>query len=115
MSEDEDFNLGPIDYSRVVAPPLYKCAGCGVHGIKLWRKYGTFDPSILCAKCACKEQKRVAVQIIHGEMFVDEDRTDQIGWRVPAVPTKEGDNFWGYTSVPNEACAWWDALPLDPK
>ena len=29
---------------------------------------------------------------------------------VPAVPDEEG-NFWGYTSVPEERCKWWEELP----
>lgn len=38
-------------------------------------------------------------------------RTDTIGWRVPAVPTEDGEGFWGYSSVPPEGVAWWRALP----
>lgn len=37
--------------------------------------------------------------------------TDQIGWRVPAVPTEEGDTYWGYTSVPEPGVQWWRLLP----
>ena len=29
---------------------------------------------------------------------------------VPAVPDEYGD-FWGYTSVPEEYCNWWEELP----
>lgn len=29
---------------------------------------------------------------------------------VPACPDEDG-NFWGYTSVPDEVCKWWDELP----
>ena len=35
----------------------------------------------------------------------------QIGWSVPAVPTKDG-SFWGYTSVPQSGVDWWSSLPL---
>ena len=35
-----------------------------------------------------------------------------IGWLVPAVPTEEGNTFWGYTSVPYQGVYWWDNLPL---
>lgn len=41
----------------------------------------------------------------------DRERTDQIGWRIPAVPTEENDTFWGYTSVPEPGCIWWRNLP----
>lgn len=36
---------------------------------------------------------------------------DKIGERVPAVPTKEGNTFWGYSSVPPAGCEWWYRLP----
>lgn len=29
---------------------------------------------------------------------------------VPACPDEDGD-FWGYTSVPEEFCKWWNELP----
>lgn len=29
---------------------------------------------------------------------------------VPACPDEDG-KFWGYTSVPEEVCEWWDELP----
>jgi len=29
---------------------------------------------------------------------------------IPAVPDKKGE-YWGYTSVPEEGCKWWDKLP----
>jgi hypothetical protein len=35
---------------------------------------------------------------------------DQIGWLIPAAPTKEFDSFWGYTSVPQDMCEWWYSL-----
>ncbi len=38
---------------------------------------------------------------------------DQIGWLVPAVPTKEGDTYWGYTSVPQAGVKWWERLPIN--
>lgn len=41
-------------------------------------------------------------------------RCDQIGWLVPAVPTEEGDTYWGYTSVPQPGCDWWRDLPTFP-
>ncbi len=41
----------------------------------------------------------------------EKERTDQIGWRIPAVPTEDGHSFWGYTSVPQSGCNWWYKLP----
>lgn len=29
---------------------------------------------------------------------------------IPACPDEDG-NFWGYTSVPEENCKWWEELP----
>ena len=86
-------------------PADYTCAGCGVHGVKLWREYQTaaVHNSLSCGDCAAKSQGRE----------VDLSEGDQIGWRVPAVPTLDPDApWWGYTSVPAEGCAWWKALPL---
>lgn len=45
------------------------------------------------------------------EVRSERERTVQIGWLVPAVPTEEGDTFWGYTSVPDAGCEWWYRLP----
>jgi len=44
----------------------------------------------------------------------DEERHDSIGWLTPAVPTPEGDTYWGRCSTPDDACAWWYALPYSP-
>lgn len=105
----------PVDYSKIVTPPNYVCGKCGASGVKLWRDYQTFleHQSLLCATCAAKEQKKDISDIDkdglrnsgHGS------RTDQIGWRVPAVPTEENDTYWGYTSVPPAGCEWWRKLP----
>ena len=86
-------------------PVDYTCAGCGAHGVKLWREYQTFAErtSLLCGDCTAKDQKRP----------LDLSDGDQCGRRVPAVPTLNPDApWWGYTSVPAEGCAWWKALPL---
>lgn len=97
--------------------------------------------SLLCADCSCKEQaashdKHGSGQTYSvdqgegGEVWVttlyDKERDprlyqfyggssrdgDQIGWRVPAVPTENGTTYWGYTSVPPDGVAWWNRLPL---
>jgi hypothetical protein len=48
------------------------------------------------------------------ETKTERERTDQIGWRIPAVPTEANDTFWGYTSVPEAGCKWWNRLPTLP-
>ena len=82
----------------------YECGECGASGVKLWRQYQTFldHQELFCQVCAEADQ---------GKLLADGYSTDQIGWLVPAVPTAEGDTFWGYTSVPEDRCIWWRALP----
>lgn len=111
--------LGQCDYASSEVPRGYRCIECGKKGVKLWRDaYVTMDiQSLECAACALYNQEQ--------DGPVDEDgrrtdkhgmETDQIGWRVPAVPTEDGRAFWGYTSVPDEGVAWWRRLPTDlPK
>lgn len=146
-------NFGKVDYKEPVTPPGYKCAKCGVTGVKLWRDYQKFlnYQSLLCLKCACEEQEKIRTPTEDGaalytdtihhwfrtdnmpaghwhgydpakgpppeavETKSEKERTDQIGWRVPAVPTQEGDTFWGYTSVPEDGCDWWRKLPVAQK
>lgn len=89
----------------------YQCTGCGVEGRKLWRQYSTLHIHLLCAECACKDQGKENTVGADGRRETDMGRTDQIGNLVPAVPWKEQDLFWGYTSVPQEDVDWWRALP----
>lgn len=119
--------MGSVDYTSSVPPAQYHCGKCGVLGVKLWRDYNTFldHQSLLCADCACTEQNSradkvfavepradggVEVRIDAGEEY--QDYGDQIGWRIPAVPTADGSTFWGYTSVPADGVSWWKRLPL---
>lgn len=110
----------PVNYSSKETPPSYKCGGCGAGGCKLWRDYQcSLDyQTLLCAKCAAEEQKKNISDIDKdgkrgGE--IPGYRTDQIGWRIPAVPTKRNDTFWGYTSVPRDGVRWWRRLPTLPS
>jgi hypothetical protein len=100
----------------------YKCSKCGAKNCKLWREYQTFanQTELMCAPCAAKDQKKDISSIdVDGmrlcEIIGHGQRTDQIGWMVPAVPTVEGDTFWGYTSVPDDRCEWWRKLPTLPE
>jgi len=83
----------------------YKCGICGAIGVKLWRKYQTTldNQTLACLSCSENEQGKKM-----------KPGSDQIGWRIPAVPTDDGDSFWGYTSVPQEGVDWWKALPDAP-
>lgn len=99
-------------YLRGTTPANYVCGECGVTGVKLWREYQTMNPDLCCARCAAKLQKKNIDGIdSDGRRPDDCGRTDQIGWFVPAVPTEEGDTYWGYTSVPQPGCDWWRKLP----
>lgn len=88
-----------------VIPADYLCGHCGAEGVKLWRKSATREPvetqPLLCGDCTAKEQDHP----------LDLSESDQCWGRCPAIPDLRG-GWWGYTSVPAEGCAWWDALPL---
>lgn len=108
-------DYGPVDYRSNIPPKEYCCDKCKKHGCKLWREYNTFlnQQTLVCCDCAAKEQKKDIASIDAEGRWQDDlgMRTDQIGWRIPAVPTAEGDTFWGYTSVPMDGVAWWRRLP----
>jgi hypothetical protein len=102
----------------------YICSGCGATGVKLWRDYSTFANHIelKCAECATPAQVAYEAKNYNdgnrdalGALDIDGVFTfrsgDQLGGLVPAVPTAEGDTFWGYSSVPDEEVEWWLALP----
>ncbi len=94
----------------------YACARCGAAYCKLWRQSNTCADSVrlLCVDCAGKDQKRDVSDVDAEGKVADPDlgmRCDQIGWLVPAVPTPDGETFWGYTSVPEEGVVWWKGLP----
>lgn len=91
------------------SPEHYRCGECKATGVKLWREYNTFLDSqhLYCRACAVKDQGKGPKQL---EEY-DQMGCDQIGWLVPAIPTREGDTFWGYSSVPQGLCHWWYSLP----
>jgi hypothetical protein len=110
-------NFGTVDYAGG-APSAYRCTTCGAHGCKLWREYQTCADytELVCCDCAGKSQKKDVSDIDEdGRTSFDpefpEMRHSSIGWRVPAIPTVEGDTFWGFTSSPDEAVDWWRRLP----
>ena len=54
-------------------------------------------------------------QIMTDQLIVDlsdvsESYTSGETTMLPASPTEDG-GFWGYTSVPEEVCEWWENLP----
>lgn len=120
-------SMEPFKYSDFTVPPQYHCGKCGAHGVKLWREYQTFleNQTLMCAACACEEQsnKERTFSITQDEKgHVSVTRTpdpygiqggDQIGWRIPAVPTEDGQTYWGYCSIGSGGVAWWERLPLE--
>ena len=116
--EDRDIKTpGRTDYSSTATPAGYVCATCGACGVKLWRLYQTYltHQELACAVCAAAAEgcsitdidadgKRTATSAYHTPN--PRRRTDQIGWRMPAVPTEAGETYWGYTSVPAAGVAW---------
>ncbi len=107
--------LGPVSYGGG-APTRYRCTSCGVHGVKLWREYQTIArvTTLECATCAIKSQKKTGTvdeNALWDDPTMPGRKTDQIGWRIPAVPTEDGSTFWGYSSVPGAAVVWWKRLP----
>ncbi|MDD5649781.1 MAG: hypothetical protein PHF86_05075 [Candidatus Nanoarchaeia archaeon] len=110
-------SFGKTNYAQATTPPGYKCT-CGATNCKLWREYQTFlnHQTLACAPCAAKEQQKdISTLNEKGLRQSDTGLTDNIGWRIPAVPTEEGDTFWGYTSVPLDGVIWWQNLPTLPS
>jgi len=109
--------MDEFKYSGGLPPKQYKCSECGNAGVKLWRQYNTLAcfVRLLCADCA-KADQGVDYEIAEDGMHEGDDLmgpTDTIEWLVPAVPTEDGYTYWGYTSVPQAGCDWWDKrLPL---
>lgn len=71
----------------------------------------TYRPTRRQRRCTARRglRGRRGARRVPAEMTIG--RTDQIGWRVPAVPTEDGSTFWGYTSVPDAGVRWWRDLP----
>lgn len=106
--------LGNIDYEKNTPPRGYRCTVCDVHGCKLWRQYQTMACYIelVCCDCAAADQDKDIADIDEsGKYSSDYGRGDQIGSMIPAVPTQDGETYWGYTSVPPDGCDWWNKLP----
>ena len=102
------------DYRLSAVPRDYACDRCGVTDCKLWRAFNDGAVELRCCDCAASEAdppKDVSAIDDTGRVRVDDMLTDQIGWYVPAVPSESGASYWGYTTVPANAVAWWRRLP----
>lgn len=92
--------LKSFSYSNTSVPEGYCCSECGKSGVRLYREYQTFmgNQVLRCELCAKQNQ---------GERSSGKHA---IGWLVAAVPTEDGETFWGYTSVPLAGISWWESL-----
>lgn len=106
-------------YASGTVPADYKCGTCGATGCKLWREYSTFldHQTLECCDCAGKSQSKDVSHIASDGSISHEfaGQVYSIGWRVLAVPTEDGDTYWGYTSIPESGLVWWRALPTRAK
>jgi hypothetical protein len=108
--------LGPFSYDSLDAPNGYACMKCGAHGVRLWRDYNCFveHQTLTCFPCTLeiREVQRGDDPYKIGRPYTPDSH--EIKGQVAAVPTEEGDSFWGYTSVPTAGCAWWVSLRPEP-
>lgn len=107
-------DFGVVDYSKNTTPKGYICSKCGTTNVKLWRQYQTFlnHIELMCVKCAGESEEKDVSSIDDDGKINSEigGKTDQIGWLIPAVPTEDGQSFWGYSSVPQDGVNWWKNL-----
>jgi hypothetical protein len=103
------------DVTNNFSSPAYVCACCNAAGVKLWRIYGYSD-NLRCCDCSALEQScdigSLDQQGLRWSNLI-RDLTDQIGGRIPAVPTgmTAGDSHWSYGKIPEAAYQQWQALP----
>jgi hypothetical protein len=100
LSERDGRVAGERRESMVKEMTEYRCGACGAAGVKLFRLYQQAG-TLLCLPCSEKEQGKEPGS-------TNLEVTDQIGWRVPAVPC--GETFWGYMNIPEQGFSWWYAL-----
>ncbi|MCK9154715.1 MAG: hypothetical protein M0P12_01225 [Paludibacteraceae bacterium] len=100
--------IKPFKYSDWESPEGYVCSKCGKQHVRLYRQYQTCADAVelLCRSCALKDQK---------QKVPDHEGEHSIGWLVAAVPTKDGETYWGFTSVPQDGVDWWNNLAKEGK
>ncbi len=100
-------------YLKSASLAKYFCQDCGANNVKLWRGYSSSLVNLLCAPCAAKNQneKIEDIDALGKRTNGMGDKSDQIGWYVPAVPTEDEKTYWGYSAVPGPAISWWQNLP----
>ena len=124
MTRTRSCRTRPFVYASGLAPKGYRCQRCGGKGIKLWRLWNSFlsHQMLLCARCAApgrtvdadgKSTSPIMARCGLPDWKSDqlEDEVSKMGSLAPAVPTEDGQTYWGYTSVPEPGCIWWKSLP----
>lgn len=113
---NQSVTVAAFKYANLLGktPDGYVCQ-CGKSGVKLWREYQTMldHQTLYCIQCAV-DKANANRDAGKPEIVVPtsmEWESDSISWRVPAVPTEEGDTYWGHTSVPGPGVVWWRSLP----
>lgn len=118
------FSYAPVLTSAT--PTGYICGTCGAEHVRLYREYQTFleHQRLHCTACAIKDQEaeralsdKRYVEGCLGDVRVasklyDPYKPHAIGWLVLAVPSEEGDTYYGFSSVPEDGLAWWMRLPI---
>jgi hypothetical protein len=117
LRDQPDWPLGPVDFSGDGETPSgYRCLVCNAHGVRLWREYNCIASAITlrCFDCAILKAGGTAkpYSFEKGQHYTPDD--SEISGLVAAIPTAEGDTFWGYSSVPDEGCVWWRSLSPRP-
>jgi len=110
--------IGKFKY-RTAAPSGYRCKHCGADDCKLWREPNTMASHVelhcvMCARARATDRGISLSDTDHYGRTIDgrvDQRTDQLGDLVPAIPTEDGSTFWGYSSVPHAGVCWWKGLP----
>ena len=95
--------MRPFNYKKLEIPEEYVCSKCGKHHVRLYRQYQTCAVAVelLCRSYSLEDQK---------QKVPDSEFEHSIGWLVAAVPTEDGETYWGYTSVPQDGVDWWNNL-----
>lgn len=109
LKDQPDWPLGPVDFSGDIPPPSgYRCLICNAHGVRLWRDWNCIAVYITLRCYDCVIDKAEDKKDVLGKKYTPE--STQIDGLCAAIPTAEGDTFWGYSSAPAEGCVWWRSL-----
>ena len=110
----------PIINSEKNIPGSYKCSICGATNCKLWRNSEgqNRSPILLCVACVLisSDKKILCIDAdgTHSKDSCSSNRTDRIGFCVPAVPIPNSNRYWGWGLAPSNDYSWWKKLPTLP-